>query len=140
VNETTKRRVVSDGNREERERKRERRERERGPSAIELSAGFGDRKDIAHVTVGAINSRYIPAIIGTFLPPLATTRDFFFPPSRRGRGPFKASPLTHTLCLRDGVCRILIERSVSGTTRHTDTSVLAHGRFPSLARWDERPN
>lgn len=35
--------------------------------AIELSAGrFVDRKDIAHVTGDAINSRYIPAIVGAF--------------------------------------------------------------------------
>lgn len=70
VKETAKR-VVSDGNRGE-----------RGPSAVELSAGFGDRKDIAHVTVGAINSRYIPAIVDAFFAAraCATTRATSFSP------------------------------------------------------------
>jgi len=48
----TAKRVVSDGNR---------RDRRGRPSAIELSAGFGDRKDIAHVT-GVARS-----IVATFL-------------------------------------------------------------------------
>lgn len=42
---------------------------------IELSAErFVDRKDIAHVTGGAINSCYIPAIVGAFCPPLISSR------------------------------------------------------------------
>lgn len=124
----TAKRVVSDGNRRGR------------PSAIELSAGFDDRKDIAHVT-GVARS-----IVATFLRLSALffcrrSRDSFFSPARRRRGPFKMMPLTRALCLRGGAW-LLIERSVSGTTRHRSAcSFLSHGRFLSLApRDDGRPN
>lgn len=97
---------------------------------IELSTGFGDQKDIADVSVGgdAINSRrQFLRVPGTF-----------YPPRFLSRRPFQASPLTHALCLRGGACRLLIERSVSGTTRHTSAFVLARGRFRYLASRDGR--
>lgn len=71
----TVKRVVSDGNREAC----------LPPFAIELSAGrFVDRKDIAHVTGGAINSRYIPAIVDAFCHRSSHRTRLLFTPRRRG--------------------------------------------------------